>query len=143
MENYKIVKPFTITQKILLPKYFWEREELGKPIVIQFKCIKCFSLIHFLYNYYTTKGYFLSEIIKEQLITQEELLKNASNIKKEEYAGADTEFFLFGRKIALYNLIECEMCKSGYLIVFGEGEVQPGRDQFEIAGVWNIKTLNT
>ncbi|WP_323789326.1 hypothetical protein [Psychroserpens sp.] len=40
---------------------------------------------------------------------------------------------------ALYSIITCKSCSFNFLAIFGIGEIQPGRDQVQFKGIWELK----
>lgn len=39
---------------------------------------------------------------------------------------------------ALYCIILCKTCSSKFLAIFGIGEIQPGREEVQFKGIWQI-----
>ena len=42
---------------------------------------------------------------------------------------------------AFYSIIICKTCNSKFIAIFGIGEVQPGRDQVQFKGIWELKII--
>lgn len=104
-------------------------------------CLKCSSklalyieiyksgkLVEHIYNDFTED--ILTELIERKAI-------NVRNDKNKWNLGLSK--YILWNMDALYSLIECETCKTKFIAIFGMGELQPGREQVQYKGIWELK----
>lgn len=78
----------------------------------------------------------LENLVNKRLIQIEEITKNGMaklTTKHNSYLGI---FCVQNNLSAYYNLINCD--DKNYIVVFGFGEVQAGRNILYISGIWEI-----
>lgn len=77
----------------------------------------------------------VNELIKNQILTEEELLNHKMLIKNVS-SELVVDRTLYSSR---YILKECEFCLQKNLIIFGLGEPNPNRFVCKIAGVWSYQ----
>jgi hypothetical protein len=107
---------------------------------ISFDCIKCLSKI--ILNIEIYKSGKLVEQISDDFESSVlvELIKNKIvNLKNNENSWhLNLSKYILWNMNALYSISVCKKCKSTYISIFGMGELQPGREEVQFKGVWQI-----
>jgi hypothetical protein len=103
-----------------------------------FSCNKCKTQNDFKIEFFKS-GQPLEQLFKTNgLISKEKLIENKIArlpLKGQNHLGELTLW----QVPANFLYKKCDNCDSKYIIVFGMGEIQPGRDSFQISGIWEIK----
>lgn len=107
---------------------------------IAFNCIKCASTMTLQIEIYTS-GKLIEQIADdfEESILLELIEKKIVNLKndKNSWHSSLRKYILWNMN-ALYSTTECKKCKTRYIVVFGMGELQPGREEVQFKGIWEI-----
>ncbi|WP_428224942.1 hypothetical protein [Flavobacterium sp.] len=110
----------------------------SKGYALKFYCTNCQTPNKFLIKPYET-GYSIDHLFLEnKYISKAELLQNKVvqiPPKGYEYLGE----LLLDKINALYEICNCANCSKTFILVFGCGELQPGRESLLISGIWNIE----
>lgn len=104
------------------------------------KCQKCLSIINIPIEIYKSgtlvehssddfKHHILPELIEQKIIN----LKNNKNSCHTNLSN-----YILWNMNALYLVILCETCNEKYISIFGMGELQPGREEVQFKGLWQI-----
>ncbi len=138
----EINKPFTILSRVLLPKSEYEGTEMFPKIEFNFYCNHCHNLIYVEIEPFKTGIALTNLYAQNSFIEKSELLRNGVAKLAKSWQSHLGDLVLFNIP-ALYLGLRCMTCKKKYLLVFGCGEVQPGRMLCQISGIWEINTNPT
>ena len=107
------------------------------------KCSKCSEKI-ILDIDISKSGKLLEQITNEldETILNQLIKKKIINIKKDtNQADLRLSKYTLWHVDALYLTLVCKSCNSKFLAIFGMGEVQPGREQVQFKGIWELKAI--
>lgn len=79
----------------------------------------------------------LENLVLNNSLCKEDIIKNGMaklTTKFDKHLGL---FTVFPNLTAYYKLFECNESKKTYIIIFGFGESQPGRNLAYVTGIWN------
>lgn len=106
-----------------------------------FNCVKCQAKNEFEIEFYKS-GLPLELLYKtNKFISKEQLIAHTIArlpLKGQDYLGELTLW----QVSAHFLFKQCVSCDSNYILVFGMGEIQPGRESLQISGIWEIKNSN-
>lgn len=143
MNEIKIKGPFTIKNRIPLSRNIFEGALIYQDgVEVKIKCANCLTENSFTLNDNT--GDLLDDLfLKYNFVTRQEILKwgiAKENSKINRHLG---EMVVFPNLSALYTFLECDVCKTEFIVVFSFGEPQPGRNLCFVSGVWSIGSHKT
>lgn len=131
----RITAPFKIKTKARISKNWFESYEMFPLIKTSLTCVECQKKKDIMIKPYKT-GFPLNMLHREKMVKIEYLMKYK----------VGTLTYQNGLEVsrglgATYILTKCENCSSDYMVVFGIGEINNGRDVCQISGAWKILTL--
>ncbi len=108
---------------------------------VAYTCSHCHCKNKVYLGLYQT-GYLVDQLFRTNtFITRAELIKNEAvrinSASDSKYLG---ELSLW-RVPALYEQAACECCGQPFIVFFGYGEIQPGREVVQISGIWEVKPI--
>ncbi|MEM8535373.1 MAG: hypothetical protein AAGF95_31350 [Chloroflexota bacterium] len=136
MHITEINAPFTIVERIPLPKYEYTEAEMFPDIRFSFSCKGCGTPVDVVLkpfqagqplDYLLEKGF-----VSEEMVINHNVAKPA--MRSQKHLGT---FVLFNMS-AVSFILACDACPAKYWFVSGCGEVQPGRVLCHLSGIWYI-----
>ena len=106
-------------------------------------CSKCSAKLPLYLEIYKS-GKLVEEItsdFNEDILT-ELIQRKAINIRDDtdKWSLRLSKYVLWNMD-ALYCILRCETCRTQYLAIFGMDEIQPGREQVQYKGIWELKKI--
>lgn len=115
----------------ILGKANFSFDFFSKSGFIGFCCSNCKTIIKMDFNFFTN-GICFNDAKKESEECVDFLLKN-------NLIARDVERFKILNLNAEYAFANCKNCNQENIAVFGIGELQPGREEIILKGIWEIK----
>lgn len=107
---------------------------------IAFDCIECSKKNILNIDIYKT-GKLVEQIVGdfEESILYELIEKKIVNLKNDKNSwDLNLRKYILWNVNALYSIAQCKTCKAEYVSIFGMGELQPGREEVQFKGIWQI-----
>jgi len=137
MRELDINNTIEIIDKVLLPKSNYENKEIFPFVKFNSYCKTCNQINTIIIRPFET-GHALSNLFVKNILSKELILKHGVAKKAAKWQSHLGELILFNVP-ALYTFNKCGNCNQLFLLVFGIGEVQPGRMVCQISGLWRVK----
>ena len=107
------------------------------------ECSKCSTKLELFIEIYKT-GKLVEEItndFNEDILT-EIIKRKIVNIRVDaDKWNLRLSKYVLWNMDALYSIIKCETCKTKFIAIFGMDELQPGREQVQYKGIWELKNI--
>ena len=123
----KILKNIPIVRKLY--ENFHEES-----LFVDFSCFNQNIHINILNDYNL-----LENLVSKNILDKDDIIKNGLAKITSKYEKHLGSFSVFSNLPAYYHIIVCDLCKKRYMIVYGCGESQPGRDVVYISGIWEVE----
>lgn len=114
----------------ILGKANFSFDFFSKSGFIGFCCSNCKTTITMDFNFFTN-GTCFNDVKNESEESIKFLLKN--NLIR-----SDNESFKIFNLDAEYAIVKCKNCGQKNIAVFGIGELQPGREEIILKGIWEL-----
>ncbi|MBP7808114.1 MAG: hypothetical protein KA163_02365 [Bacteroidia bacterium] len=135
--NIEINRPFSILKEALLPTNSFIGSEIYNGVDVEYTCIEC-SKKSIVRVDFISKYDILDSLFKGQnFIAKENLIKNGLALSSKKFQ-AHLGDFVVSNLPANYLGFKCPNCNVKYIIVFGIGESQPGKNECCVSGIWSI-----
>ena len=129
---------FSLVRGSLMPKTSYEQDEIYPSLKFAFECGQCKTPLAIELRPFHG-GFALTDLCQKYDFISEDELLDKGVAKRKTKPNTDRARLELDRGLpAIYGVISCEFCSKDFLLVFGFGEVQPGRDQCQVSGIWEI-----
>lgn len=135
---YKIESKIEIKKRISVYKKTFIKEELFPIVKTRFFCPTCNNEQHIEIIPFKS-GFLFHELYEKEYLQRQIILKEG--MAKAPFFNNNSKALLVWNLPTFYYGMECSKCLQKYIVVFGLGEQQPGKDVFQISGVWSYNEI--